>query len=201
MQSDLFAAPAVVEKIAGTAAPYWDRYTVMRSAWFSEDGAYRWALTRVWKPGPIAISAGLNPSTANALQDDPTIHTESVQFDMLGFGGLLKLNVFGFKATEPKDMKKAPDPVGRDNDAIFEMFLCQRPSLFVATWGMHGRYLDRDLKVLAMLARHRVTPMCFAITMSGMPRHPLYLPHGTKLIPYDVSRRGQTIERPQRGKS
>lgn len=185
-QGDLFTVPLMTAEF-GPAGKLWRGHQVARAAYFSPCGTWRYALSRIWALNrPVAISAGLNPSTADAYQDDPTINSESTQFDMMGFGGLLKLNIFAFKATDPKVMRAAADPVGPENDRIFERVLAavKAPSVFVATWGLHGRHRDRDLRVLAMLKAARIRPMCFAITLTGMPRHPLYLPHGAALIPY-----------------
>jgi hypothetical protein len=110
--------------------------------------------------------------------------TLSAQLDLLGYGSYLMLNIFAFRATDPRDMKAERDPVGVLNDEVFERALAAKPKLFIAAWGLHGKHLDRDLAIMRMLRKHDVTPMCFAITMSGMPRHPLYLPHGTTLKPY-----------------
>lgn len=161
---------------------------VVRSAWFSDDKRYRMALTRIWKPGaPGAVVSGLNPSTADAFQDDPTIRSVSTQLDIMGYGALLMLNAFAFKATDPKDMLKEPDPVGRENDEAWERLLGDprepRP-LFIAAWGYHGAHMGRDLRIMDMLENWGIEPMCFGITMTGQPRHPLYLPHGTELKRY-----------------
>lgn len=187
-QFDLFSPKAIIPAAdVSVAGKPWRGYEVSRSALFSPCGTWRYALARVWKPGPIVISAGLNPSTADAFQDDPTIHSESVQYDMMGYGGLLKLNIFAFKSPYPKEMKAAPDPVGPDNNRIFSWALDHMTpgNVFVVGWGSMGNYRDRDLHVMGMLQARKIVPLCFGInSLSGQPRHPLYLPHGAKLFPY-----------------
>jgi hypothetical protein len=130
-------------------------HDVTKAARFSADQVYRYNLTRIWDGSRGALVViGLNPSTADATTDDPTIRR------CIGFakrerlGGLVMLNLFAFRATDPKRMRCADDPVGPDNDhAIREAVAANRRlgSVFVAAWGAHGSHLRRDAKVHAMI--------------------------------------------------
>lgn len=86
-------------------------------AHLSACGAYRYALRRTWDPArPAALFVGLNPSTADAERDDPTTR-RCVRFARdWGFGGLLVGNLFAYRATRPRDLRAAAEPVGPEND-------------------------------------------------------------------------------------
>jgi hypothetical protein len=166
-------APAVVTEHGGDL-------TVAASATFSADRAYRYALTRQWDSRPPAVFVMLNPSTADAHRADPTVTR------CLGFarrencGGLAIVNLFALRATDPRELRRHPDPVGADNDSFIREH-CQAGRLVIAAWGTSGRLRDRDRAVLAMLHEDRIDVRCLGETASGAPRHPLYLPRDANL--------------------
>lgn len=140
---------------------------------FSDCRTYRYSLWRIWdKSKPLFNVIGLNPSTANETDNDPTVR-RCINFAKdLGYGGLLMSNIFAFRATLPKDMKKATDPIGKDNDAWLESN-ANRSGIVVAAWGVDGSFNNRDKAVIEMIP----DLYCFRLTAkSGVPEHPLYLP-------------------------
>lgn len=144
--------------------------SALGSARLSECGRYRYELWRRWEDGPHVLFVMLNPSTADATNDDPTIRKCIGYAKRWGFGALCVANLFAFRATDPKDMKRAADPVGRDNDATLKR-LANDAGLIVAAWGAHGSHLGRDKAVLKMLP----TIKALHVTKDGSPGHPLYL--------------------------
>lgn len=142
------------------------------SAIFSEDRVYRYSLYRDWpmtkaKHGtPVFI--GLNPSTADEVKDDPTIRRCKGFAKAWGYGGMFMLNLFAFRATNPRRMMKAFDPIGPDNNHWL-VTLTQEAPLVVAAWGRLGEHLGRDKTVLALLGK------VHQIGEAEYPRHPLYL--------------------------
>ncbi|MBK8133391.1 MAG: DUF1643 domain-containing protein [Gammaproteobacteria bacterium] len=142
-----------------------------RQTVFSPCRTYRYALWREWIGGEgYAMFVGLNPSTADETQDDPTIRRCIAFAKGWGYAGLCMTNLFAFRATDPKDMKAAADPVGPENDAHL-LALANEAGVIVAAWGVHGTYGGRHNAVREMLpALH-----CLALTKDGHPRHPLYL--------------------------
>jgi hypothetical protein len=134
----------------------------------------------------------LNPSTADAEQDDPTIRR------CMGFakswtcGTLIVLNLFAYRATNPADMRSAVDPVGPDNHKHFKHWLGDtfdrlegRRDLVVCAWGAHGAHRDQDKTVMGWLRNWHAEPQCLGVTKSGQPKHPLYLPSSATLIPFE----------------
>lgn len=116
----------------------------------------------------------LNPSTADAARDDPTICRCIAFAQRAGFGATDILNLFAFRATAPTDLRAAPDPVGPDNDAHLDDLFGRETSV-LAAWGMHGSYRGRAETVRQMAAARRVRFVCLGQTVKGQPCHPLYL--------------------------
>lgn len=143
-----------------------------RSACFSDDRVFRYWLSRTWDEElqPLVV-VGLNPSTADEAVDDPTVRRCIGFARAWGFGGLVMLNLFAFRATDPREMKAAADPVGPANDA----WLRQQTSLrrVLCAWGAHGGHLNRSRRVGHLLADRDL--VCLGRTAAGFPRHPLYL--------------------------
>ena len=147
------------------------------TAEFSHCNQYRYTLTRIWNPDkPVVLFIGLNPSTADAVRNDPTVRRCIGFARRWRFGGLIVCNLFGYRSTDPKPLRRLEDPVGPGNDAAIRR-ACRSAGRIVAAWGIHGRLHGRDEEVLAMIER----PFCLGVTQAGSPRHPLYLKAGTRL--------------------
>uniref|UniRef100_UPI00260AFB77 DUF1643 domain-containing protein n=1 Tax=uncultured Halomonas sp. TaxID=173971 RepID=UPI00260AFB77 len=94
----------------------------LMGAWFSleVEPVYRYALWRVWSNhSPLLIVSMLNPSTADHRKDDPTIRRVIGFAKRDGFGGIIVLNAYAFRATNPRNMLAASDPVGPLNRMAF----------------------------------------------------------------------------------
>lgn len=130
----------------------------------------------------------LNPSTADASNDDPTIRRCKGFAQAWACGRLVVVNLFAFRATKPADMKRADDPVGPDNDAHIAraaLEVSRSGGHLVCAWGAHGKIKDRGRKVLAdLLAQDGAAPCSLDLTADGMPRHPLYLRGDLLPVPY-----------------
>jgi hypothetical protein len=166
--------------------PEMDSSGVKKGAVLSLCGRYRYSLHRIWDASkPMVNFIGLNPSKADGESDDQTIRK------MMGFasrwemGGIIVTNLFGLRATIPKDMKSASDPIGPDNKYHLQINCC-RSERVVVCWGDDGSHLERDIEVLQILSDLNKTPWCFGTTMKGMPKHPSRLPYSTELTPYLV---------------
>ena len=92
---------------------------------------------------------GLNPSTADEQQLDPTLTRIRGFSEREGYDGFLMTNIFGFRATDPKVMRNTPDPVGPENDAAL-LEAAQRCDKVVAAWGAHGVHQDRALAAVEL---------------------------------------------------
>lgn len=155
----------------------------LSEAVYSDCETYRYLLTRVWGLGPKALFVMLNPSTATEVQNDPTVERCERRARALGFGAFRVTNIFAYRATDPKVMRAAADPVGPGNDAAILESVRWADSI-VCAWGNHGLHLDRGEKVEALLrgAGARLTHL--GLTGQGQPRHPLYVGYDQQPQPW-----------------
>lgn len=159
----------------------------VRSATLSDDGRYRYVLTRTWGPGETATFVMLNPSTADHVKDDPTI-TRCRRFARdWGYGQLVVVNLYAYRSTSPTAMfteeARGVDIVGPDNDEHLRFALRGRRGIVVAAWGTHAR--PREVEFFRIIAASAgVTVNALRVTKSGSPGHPLYIPADTVPTPY-----------------
>lgn len=131
---------------------------------------YRYALWRIWDESKsYAMFIGLNPSTADETEDDPTIRRCITFAKTWGYGGLCMANLFAYRATAPSEMMSAQNPVGPEND-IWLKNLAKDAGILVAAWGNNGTYLGRSKEVLMILPNLKY----LKLNKSGEPAHPLY---------------------------
>ncbi len=150
---------------------------------FSPDLLYRYLLTHIWNTvqfPKLVMWIGLNPSTADEQQLDPTLRRVKGFSQSWGFDGFVMTNVFAYRATDPRVMMAASDPIGPDNDHHL-MAIAAQTSLIVACWGVHARHRGRDETVKGLLSG-RLTAL--KVTKDGAPGHPLYLPKTLQPFPY-----------------
>lgn len=168
---------------------------VKAGATLSPCGTYRYALTRDWYPkmpqhedGPTmrhVLWIMLNPSMADANDDDRTIRKCQKLSKAWGYNGITVANLFALRSTDPKALYRHPDPVGPANDEVIEAFATALGTgLVVVAWGQHGAYRNRGLIVLERLVAAGVQPMRLGpATKGGHPWHPLYRADDTELEP------------------
>jgi hypothetical protein len=148
----------------------------------SSCGRYRYQLSRQLGPSPqVATFIMLNPSTADASQDDPTIRRCIGFARQWGCGQLVVLNLFAFRATDPADLKRTADPVGPENKHWFAKALTGDGPV-VCGWGVHGTHRDQDRVVLGWLRELGIQPVALGLTKDGHPKHPLYVPYSAGLV-------------------
>ena len=146
-----------------------------KGAQFSVCRKYRYVLWRTWEEDCHVMFIGLNPSTADETQDDPTIRRCIGYAKDWGFGGIYMLNIFAHRATNPKELFKAEKPIGEENDGYLKMYL-DKAGLNIACWGAWGRFMNRGDEVIRLLGKENLK--CLGITNAGLPKHPLYLKRG-----------------------
>lgn len=157
---------------------------MQRWARVSACGQFRYTLGRRWDAAkPALLFVMLNPSTADADNDDPTIRRCIGFAKAEGFGAIEVVNLFAFRATKPADLRKAGYPVGPANDhAILDAL--SRCSAACLAWGANAAGLVRPKEVVSML-RYAGRPLrCLGLTGGGEPSHPLMLPSANRLAPY-----------------
>ena len=154
---------------------------------FDINGRYRYSLWRAWSNDTLRIAfVLLNPSTADEQRNDPTIRRCMGFARAWNFGSMEVVNLFAYRATDYRELFKANDPIGEENNR-FLMQAVERCSTVVVGWGTRGTLLARDLQVLSLIAG-RKDVHCLGITKDGQPRHPLYVKGDTSLVPFCACR-------------
>lgn len=162
---------------------------IWRHAAISQCGQFRYTLYRTWGSGPLLTFVMLNPSTADAEHDDPTIRRCVGFARREGYDGILVVNLYAFRATKPKELWTAAASGvditgGWRNDLMLKMCgQASRLQPLVAAWGAHARS-DRIAEVLAFPGWESVQAL--GMTQGGAPRHPLYLPADAPLAPLAI---------------
>lgn len=151
-------------------------------------GLYRYSLTRHWDAAkPSMCFLCLNPSVADATTDDPTVRRLAGFADAWNFGGFELVNLFALRATDPRELLAAPDPIGPDNNVHVAVALAFY-QLVVAAWGAWGdRFPERVNEVLGLVkyeGGRRRKLACLGETKGGQPVHPLYQPKSAALTTY-----------------
>ena len=156
------------------------------TAIISECGTYRYTLTRElncpirWNKPCLFIM--LNPSTADATKDDPTIRRCIKFAERHKCTKLTVVNLFALRATDPKELLNHPDPIGPLNHQYLEDEVdIHQHGLIIAAWGSHPFAKDRATQVIESFGPFS----CLGRTKDGSPRHPLYVKSDTPLIPLD----------------
>lgn len=156
---------------------------------FSRCRRYRYWLERPLGPaaGRTAIFIMLNPSTADAFSDDPTVARCRKRAVALGCGRLVVVNLFALRATDPRELVGHADPVGPDNDEHLQtaaVAIRQLQGIGIAAWGDKVPTSRRDRIVRALDIFTGAALDCLGTTEAGQPRHPLYIPNARELQPY-----------------
>ena len=141
-------------------------------ATFSPCGRYRYTLWRTWDNAqPPVMFVMLNPSTADATIDDPTIRRCIGFARDWGFGGLRVGNLFAWRTPYPSALRFASEPIGEENERALRE-LAEGSALVVAAWGVHGGWQKR---ARAFRQEFPYPLHALGITKSGEPAHPLRL--------------------------
>lgn len=177
-----------------------DSHVYGDAAFVGPGDCYRPVLTRKWaslfRPGD-AQSGGLprnfvlwiclNPSTADASFNDPTLE-RLIDFSMgWDFDGLALMNICDFRATKPERLLE-PGVVPRSggNLALIRNTAKEAKKVVVG-WGMNGLLpglVPYAADVESALRADGHTLWCFGLTKHGAPKHPLYVKGGTPLVEF-----------------
>lgn len=163
------------------------------SAKLSSCGLYRYELRRRWGSGRPMAFIGLNPSTADATEDDPTIRRCVGFAKREGCDELVMLNLYAARETDPIELthvvfgsrRVRHSACGPDNNHAIAAVLVElqnRNGVLVAAWGATDAALHRDRVEVVRKLVGAVPLMCFGTTKDGSPRHPLYLRGDAPLV-------------------
>lgn len=157
-----------------------------RDAIISECGKYRYALSRNWGSGQEFVCfIMLNPSTADAEKDDPTIRRCISFARTWGYSNLEVVNLFAWRTPYPGDFRNVADPVGPDNGG-YVLEALTGATVVIAAWGGLEMARPRAREVVKMTEQIRKPLNCLGVTKSGGPRHPLYVRGDVVLRAYGI---------------
>lgn len=153
---------------------------MFREAIISECGLYRYLLIRSWDDlKPRVTFIGLNPSTGDGKEDDPTIRRMISFAQKWGYGGFFLVNLFAYRSPYPNTLLDVPDPVGPKNDRFIQS-VQKLSEKIIFCWGAHKIAESREKQVIASFP----DAFCFGKTKAGKPKHPLYISSEVLLLPY-----------------
>lgn len=160
----------------------------MNDALISDCGKYRYMLRRdtglLMPEISSVLFVMLNPSIADATQDDPTIRR------CIGFAktwdasGLVVANLYAYRTTNPKELWDTADPIGISNNFRLGSLLAEFDDV-VCAWGRNAKR-ERVRNFMGMARHHGCRTRCLGINKDGSPKHPLYVRADQKLIYYKV---------------
>jgi hypothetical protein len=152
-------------------------------------GLYRYTLRRpsevAYPERSTALFVMLNPSTADATIDDPTIRRCRGFARAWGCNGLTVLNLYALRSPEPAALWRATDPVGPENDSYLHRVAREYGDV-VCAWGSNARP-DRVAAFLRIMAGASARLWCLGTTKNGSPRHPLYVRADQALEPWGTA--------------
>ena len=166
-----------------------DEAAPFHGAVLSADGKYRYRLWRTIGPGPMGtvVFVMLNPSTSDASADDPTICKCRGYARSWGFQRLEVVNLFAWRATNPKELPEVDDPIGPENDRAI-LGRCTGAEWVIAAWGSDKFATARARDVTRMLTGAGIYLRCLRRSKDGNPWHPLYVPYGMPITYAEVGR-------------
>jgi hypothetical protein len=153
-----------------------------KNAIISDDKKHRYMLSRQWDDGKKLIFVMLNPSTADANEDDPTIRRCIGFAKKFNYDGIVVLNLFSYRATNPKVLKEVNCLDLNTNDSyVYFNEIINKESDVVLAYGTNGNLYEQDVKAFRIISELTKNIYCLELTKYGMPKHPLYLKSSCEL--------------------
>ncbi|MCX4026980.1 DUF1643 domain-containing protein [Spartinivicinus marinus] len=159
----------------------------LMGALISDCQQYRYWLTRtcdtVHPEKSSVLFVMLNPSTADAEVDDPTIRRCKGFAKKWNFKGLTVANLYALRSTSPKHLWQHTDPVGSDNDYWLKKLAVEHTEV-VCAWGANAKP-ERVNQFIKMMTNADIRLWCLGATKTGAPRHPLYVKADQPLVEFN----------------
>lgn len=146
-----------------------------KEAKLDKQRTYRYSITRTWdSTKKRVVFICLNPSTADEYEDDQTL-SRCIDFSQRwhdgSYGSIEVVNLFALRATDPKVMKAAKDPIGKEND-WYILNAVKNADLIIAAWGEHGSFKRRDREILTLIKNFSKEIHCLEVLKCKQPKHP-----------------------------
>jgi len=157
------------------------------SAVISVDGIYRYQLSRIWDEKlPQVMFIMLNPSTADAEKDDPTIRRCKSFAKSWGFGGIRVGNLFAYRSTDPKEILQCSNPIGEENKRHIDK-MAAKCELVICAWGNSDIVNKLTKNNPEYFPLKNITNLRYLeLSIDGTPKHPLYLKGNLQPKEYNI---------------
>jgi hypothetical protein len=158
----------------------------MNGAILSPDEVYRY---RLWRNLPEGIAGRglfvmLNPSTADAAVDDPTIRRCTSFAQRFGWTRYDVVNLFSVRTTDPKKLPHLKfDLTGPDHHFHFRDAILDA-DMVICAWGADVMAVGPGGDAINLIRQLGEVPLCLGVSANGAPRHPLYLRKDAPLREY-----------------
>lgn len=149
------------------------------------EGEYRYLLTRCFRDDNDKCLAFimLNPSTADEKVNDRTI-SKCISFSKsFGYDGIVVVNLYALRSTDPKNLLTHKDPVGPSNEEYLK-YIADNYDMAICAWGNNAKE-DRVKQFINIFKNSKCQLMCLGINKNGSPKHPLYVRSNSKLIKWE----------------
>lgn len=160
-------------------------------AHFSDCEKYRYWLRRDWDLSLPAISfLMLNPSTADEMQNDPTIERCQRRAIAMGYGSMIIVNLFPFRMTDSTQLNTVNDLLGNAAEADNCILRAAQASIMtVCGWGKHPLAAARGQAVLLLLKNANLQDKvkCLQLNADNSPQHPLYIAYSKQPVPFVIT--------------
>lgn len=159
----------------------------------SDDLRHRYWLHRQLDARPttrLCVFVMLNPSTADATEDDPTIRRCIGFARREGFTDLGVVNLWSLRATKPEKLRAWDfdgDVAARARNQQTIQLAFDRASAVVCAWGAKAREIHYERPSLSPRSYGGPPRQCLGTTKDGSPRHPLYVRGDQPLVAYSQS--------------
>lgn len=158
-------------------------FTPCQGALFSDDRQYRYRLWREWDCSlpKRTMFIGLNPSTANETDDDPTIRRIVSFAKAWGCGSCEMMNLFSFITPYPHELELDDD--WKKNRGLLRMVgdeVLEEGGIVLFAWGNFAEARARGAEIAALFPQAK----CLGHNANGSPKHPLYIKGDTLPTPF-----------------
>lgn len=158
-----------------------------KGAQFRHERKFRFFLWRTWdNDKPKLLVIGLNPSTANEVDNDNTISSAIGIAKHNGYGCIIMANLYPFVSRDPDKLQllHATDQIMRDNANYIETISKATQDVLFA-W---GNFKQAKSGIAAAYILKFSEALCYYQLKDGSPRHLLYCKHQHLLVPFDKTK-------------
>ena len=153
-----------------------------RGAKFNEARTHRQRLWRGWGSGHTLTVIGMNPSTADETDNDPTAERCERRARALGYGGLIMINMMDIVETDSSKLDQIPAEERCTEANTAELLNAINSARAIETdilcgWGRPGQKHGAVAWLATQASRAGVTLFCLRKNQDGSPAHPLYIPY------------------------